>query len=78
MVTDAEILAKIDEAILNVTTELAAGNRIIEVWEGPIKIKKSSPEELLKTLREMRSIYAAGAMTETDRRPGCLFYGGRQ
>lgn len=78
MATDAEIVAQLDAAILNVTTKIAAGDAITEYWEGEVKVKKESPAELLKTLRTMRDMYAAAAQTDTEREPGLMYYGGRE
>ena len=75
MATSAEILASIDTGIATVLSAIASGNSITEYEEGPVRVKRNSPSELLAALRAMRREFAPAATT--DRRGAAAFYGGR-
>lgn len=72
----SDLLTSCDSAIARVLTALAAGDDLTEINEGPIRIKRESPAELLKALRSLRQ--ELQAETDTDRRAGVCFYGGVQ
>lgn len=55
MATESELRSAVDSAISNVLTKIAAGEIVTEYREGPLSVKRDSPAELLKALREMRS-----------------------
>lgn len=75
MATPAEILAAIDTGIATVLSKIASGDTITEYEEGPVRVKKNSPSELLAALRAMRAEFAHASAT--DRRGASAFYGGR-
>ncbi len=54
------MLTSIDAAI----ARILAGEFIVEWNEGPVRVKKSDPMDLLKTLQGMRDYYSAAASTD--------------
>lgn len=76
MATPSELLTSCETAIATVLTALAAGDDLTEIQEGPLKIKRASPELLLKALRELKA--ELQAEVSTDRRAGVMYYGGAQ
>lgn len=63
MATPADLLAATESAISKVLERLATGDAIVEITEGPIRVKRESPTALLRALREMRDTFAAEAQT---------------
>ena len=74
MATVSEMVTLLDSAISAVLTDLAAGKFVTEYNEGPIRVKKESPTDLLKELRAQRDAFMAEA--DTQRRPGVCSFGG--
>ena len=57
--TSTELLAQIDNAIATVTLAIVNGKTITEWKEGSISVKRESPAELLRALRDLRTTLSA-------------------
>lgn len=63
MASSAELLTATESAIAKVLERLATGDAIVEITEGPIRVKRESPTALLRSLREMRDAFASECST---------------
>lgn len=63
MATSAELLTATESAIQKVLERMATGDTLVEITEGPIRVKRESPTALLRALREMRDTFSAEAQT---------------
>lgn len=63
MATDSDLLTSINAAIASVIADIAAGKRVVEYREGPIQVKRSSPEDLLAALRQLKTALSEDANT---------------
>lgn len=75
MATPQEMLTAVQNGIVAVLASMASGSPIVEWSEGPVRVKKSDPAELLKTLRMLEKEYLPAA--DTDRSAAVGTFGGR-
>lgn len=66
MATESDLRTAVDTAIAKVLAKIASGQTITEYNEDGLRVKRDSPAELLKALKEMRS-----ALSADDDAPRC-------